>query len=104
MIKPSAGKLIEILREISQRRAVDERMLSNTSMAAKCSQILTVICDEIQRSYTDCLAFDKEYKDTNNKPSEDFLDRYPNYHSKSNDDGRIVIFLLFVLRSVVISS
>jgi hypothetical protein len=91
---PSVSRLMECLQEISQKRLVDERMLSNTSMPAKCSQIMNVICDEIVKTYQQCQDFHRQYQGTHMKPSNAFLLKYPDYRSESDDEGDSLFCLI----------
>eukprot|EP00804_Cyclotella_cryptica_P021573 CCRYP_005884-RA/>CCRYP_005884-RA protein AED:0.05 eAED:0.05 QI:1003/1/0.8/1/0.75/0.4/5/0/1380 len=81
--RPTASLVIDELNQISQRRAVDERMLSSTSMPAKCASILTIVCEEIVRTYEECKEFHSSYQGTHCDPSAKFKEQYPNYCSES---------------------
>ena len=87
MKQPSVSIILECLQNIRQKRAVDERMLSNTSMSAKCSQIVLIIRDEIIKSHHSCIAFHKLYRGMHSKPSASFNEKYPDYKSESEADG-----------------
>jgi hypothetical protein len=92
---PSVSALLDCLQSISQKRAVDERMLSNTSMPAKCSQIFQVLCDEIVLSHQQCLEFHRSYKGHHYKPTESFMIEYPDYCSESEDEGMFFLVIYF---------
>jgi hypothetical protein len=92
--RPSVSALLECLQAISQKRAVDERMLSNTSMPAKCSQIMQFICDEIVTCYQQCQNFHRQYQGTHMKPSDAFRIQYPDYKSESESEGTVALSCL----------
>ncbi len=89
--QPSISKPMESLHAISQKRAVDERMLSNTSMPAKCLQIMHLICDEIVKCYQQCQDFHCDYHGAHMKPSNAFKIQYPDYRSESDCEGTVAI-------------
>ena len=101
--EPSVPVLLDCLQAISQKRAVDERMLSNTSMPAKCSQIFQVICDESIWSHQQCLNFHREYKSSLSKPSDSFKTQYPGYCSESEDKGIVLLITFCKFRLLYVS-
>ena len=62
---PLVTKFLQCLKEISWKRALYEQMLSNTSMPAKCAQIIQIIGEEIVWSFQQCLEFHRNYKGLN---------------------------------------
>ena len=84
---PSISGFMNCLREISRKRALDERMLSNTSMPAKCAQIMQIIGDEIVFSFQQCLEFHQNYRGPLSKRSAGFTTKFENYNSESDNEG-----------------
>ena len=84
---PSISGFMNCLREISRKRALDERMLSNTSMPAKCAQIMQIIGDEIVFSFQQCLEFHQNYRGPLSKRSASFTTKFENYNSESDNEG-----------------
>ena len=97
---PSITGFLQCLKEFSRKRALDERMLSNTSMPAKCAQIMQIIGEEIALSFKQCLEFYQNYKAPPSKRSQSFTTKFHDYKSESDDEGtQSVIHLSFYLYS-----
>lgn len=90
---PSFLHLLQSLVDISQKRSIDERMLSNTSMAAKYSQVFQIIADEIIGAYNECVNFHHLYKGIPVKPPDSFITDYPGYQSETDEEGKHMIHM-----------
>jgi hypothetical protein len=89
MDHPNLESVMIFLKNVSFKRAVDERSLSNTSMPAKCSPLFTVLCDEITKTYGACKAFEVLRKANNDDVRKLFVEKYPDYCSDSDVEGKL---------------
>lgn len=96
LFMPSVSVLIDEMNEISKKRAVDERMLSSTSMPAKFAAILSVICEEMIQIYKERKEFHTSYQGAHCDPPASFKEQYPDYRSESDVECEVLLVRLTI--------